>query len=170
MEGIVIRLGRSRNRRLSRKARQVEDPKLAKRYLIVVNLDEGRTMADTARALGVSETTVRRVRSRFLDCGEAGLVDRREENGDRKLDEQYLAILHEVVASSPQKHGFPRPTWTREMLVKVLKRKTGVEVDVSTMSRALAQIGARRGRPKPTVRWTVFWPIPRNPPLSSDRR
>lgn len=151
MERIVIRLGRSRNRRLSRKARQVEDPKLAKRYLIVVNLDEGRTVADTARALGVSETTVRRVRSRFLDCGEAGLVDRREENGDRKLDEQYLAILHEVVASSPQKHGFPRPTWTREMLVEVLKRKTGVEVDVSTMSRALAQIGARRGRPKPTV-------------------
>jgi transposase len=119
--------------------------------LIIVNLDEGRTVADTARALGVSESTVRRVRERFVECGEAGLVDRREENGDRKLDEEYLAILHEVVASSPQEHGFRRPTWTREMLVRVLKRRTGVEVDVSTMSRALAQIGARRGRPKPTV-------------------
>ena len=37
------------------------------------------------------------------------------------------------------------------MLVEVLKRKSGVKVHVSTMSRALAQIGARRGRPKPTV-------------------
>lgn len=151
MEGIVICLGRSCNRRFRKKARQSEDSKLARRYLIITNLDEGRTVSDTARALGVSETTVRRVRKRFMECGEAGLIDRREENGNRKLDEQYLGMLHEVVESSPQKHGFRRPTWTREMLVKVLKRKTGVQVDVSTMSRALAQIGTRRGRPKPTV-------------------
>jgi transposase len=37
------------------------------------------------------------------------------------------------------------------MLVEVLRRKTGIHVHLSTMSRALAQIGARRGRPKPTV-------------------
>jgi len=108
-------------------------------------------VADTGCALGVSESTVRRLRRRFSQQGEAGLVDRREDNGDTKLGEQYLAILYEVVASSPREHGFTRPTWTREMLVEVLKRKTGVEVHVSTMSRALAEIGARRGRPKPTV-------------------
>lgn len=151
MDGIVVSLGRRGNRSFRKKARESKDPKLAKRYLIIVNLDEGRTVVDTARALGVAESTVRRVRKRFVECGEAGLVDRREENGDRKLDEKYLATLHEVVASSPQIHGFRRPTWTREMLVRVLKRKTRVEVAVSTMSRALAQIGARRGRPKPTV-------------------
>lgn len=151
MDGIVVCLGRGCNRRFARKARECEDLKLAKRYLIVLNLDEGRTVADTARALGVSESTVRRVRKRFVEFGEAGLVDRREENGQRKLDEQYLATLHEVVAGSPQTHGFRRPTWTRETLVQVMKRKTGIQIDVSTMSRALAQIGARRGRPKPTV-------------------
>lgn len=151
MDGIVVRLGRGGNRSFRVKARKCNDPKLTRRYLIIVNLDEGRTVADTARALGVSESTVRRVRKRFLEHGEAGLVDRREENGDRKLDERYLSTLHEVVAGFPQEYGFRRPTWTREMLVQVLKRKTGVQVDVSTMSRALAQIGARRGRPKPTV-------------------
>lgn len=151
MQGIVVCLGRSCNRRFRQKARQANDPKLAKRYLIILNLDEGRSVADTARAFGMSESTVRRVRGRFLQRGEAGLVDGREDNGDTKLDEQYLATLHAVVASSPREHDFTRPTWTREMLAKVLKRKTGVEVHVSTMSRALAQIGARRGRPKPTV-------------------
>jgi transposase len=119
--------------------------------LTILNLDEGRSVADTACALGVSESTVRRLRRRFLEHGEAGLVDRREDNGDTKLHEQYLATLYEVVASSPREHGFVRPTWTREMLVEVLRRKTGVQVHLSTMSRALAQIGARRGRPKPTV-------------------
>lgn len=151
MKGIVVCLGRSCNRRFKRRARQAIDPKLAKRYMIVLNLDEGRSVADTARALGVSESTVRRVRGRFLQQGEAGLADRREDNGNKKLDEQYLATLYEVVASSPREHGFARPTWTREILVIVLRRRTGVEVHESTMSRALARIGARRGCPKPTV-------------------
>jgi hypothetical protein len=53
-----------------------------------------------------------------------------------------------VVASSPRKHGWKRPTWTREMLVKTIFQKTGVHIHVATMSRALRRIGARRGRPK----------------------
>jgi len=151
MKGIVICLGRSCNRRFRKTVRQTKDLRLARRYLIILNLDEGRSVTDTACALGVSESTVRRLRRRFSEHGEAGLVDRREDNGDTKLDEQYLATLYEVVASSPREHGFVRPTWTREMLVETLRQKTGVQVHLSTMSRALAQIGARRGRPKPTV-------------------
>lgn len=151
MKGIVVCLGRSCNRRFRKTARQTKDPKLARRYLMILNLDEGRSVVDTACALGVNESTVRRIRRRFLEHGEAGLVDRREDNGDTKLQEQYLATLYEVVASSPREHGFVRPTWTREILVEVLRRKTGIQVHLSTMSRALARIGARRGRPKPTV-------------------
>lgn len=37
------------------------------------------------------------------------------------------------------------------MLVRVLKRETGIRIHVATMSRALKTIGARRGRPKVTV-------------------
>jgi transposase len=37
------------------------------------------------------------------------------------------------------------------MLVETLRRKTGVRIHVATMSRALALIRARRGRPRPTV-------------------
>src|SRR5262249_35606463 len=62
------------------------------------------------------------------------------------------AILYRTVRSSPQKHGWRRPTWTRELLVETMARKTGVRIHVATMSRALALIRARRGRPRPTVR------------------
>lgn len=151
MDGILIGLGRHGNAKFRKQAQIAEDPKLAKRYLIIVNLDEGRTVSDTARALAVAESTVRRVRRRFLEDGEAGLIDRREENGEVKLSEDYLAKLHEVVAGSPESYGYQRPTWTREMLVQTLRRETGVSIHVSTMSRALKTIGARRGRPKPTV-------------------
>jgi transposase len=79
------------------------------------------------------------------------LIDRREDNGDDKLDERYLSTLWEVVASSPCEYGWKRPTWTREMLLETMVEETGVRMHVSTMSRALRLIHARRGRPKPTV-------------------
>jgi hypothetical protein len=42
------------------------------------------------------------------------------------------------------------------MLIETLARRTGVKVGLSTMSTALRQIRARRGRPKPTVKCP--WP------------
>ncbi len=151
MEDIVQKLPRRDKRRLKRRANGTDDRKLAIRYLIVLNLAEGRSASDTARSLGVSQSTVYRVAKRYREFGEAGLIDRREENGDDKLNERYLSTLWEVVESSPLEHGWKRPTWTREMLVETMRKKTGVRLHVSTMSRALGLIGARRGRPKPTV-------------------
>jgi transposase len=88
---------------------------------------------------------------RFTSEGEAGLVDRREGNGRLKLGEDYLATLADVLVDRANDHGWPRPTWTRELLVATLWGRTGVRVAVSTMSRALAAIGARRGRARPVV-------------------
>lgn len=151
MDGIIPHIGRRDKRRFKRLANRTKDRKLAVRYLIVLNLANGRSAADTAKSLAVARSTVYRVAERFRDFGEAGLVDRREENGDDKLDERYLSTLWDVVASCPLDHGWKRPTWTRELLLETMRKKTGVRIHVSTMTRALRLIGARRGRPKPTV-------------------
>ena len=151
MEGIIICLGRSRNRRVRKNARQASDPKLAVRYRIILNLDEGRTVSDTARALQIARSTVQRVARRFHEFGEAGLADRREDNGDRKVDEDYETRLACVVATCPIEHEWRRPTWTLEMLIETLRKQTNVQISTSTMSRALKRIGARLGQPKPTV-------------------
>jgi len=116
-----------------------------------VKLLRGRCVANIVRSLHVGRSTVYEVATRFRDCGEVGLVDRREENGDRKLDEAYLAKLHEVVAASPQDYGWRRPTWTRDRLAETMTWETGVRIHTSTMSTALKIISARQGRPKPTV-------------------
>src|SRR5713226_6350981 len=152
MEGIVPELRWSAKERLIRQMRRCSDAKQKVRYLIIVNLLNGRTVAESAKAVQVGRSTVYDVARRFRERGEAGLIDGREENGDRKLDERYLATLSEVVQSSPQDHGWRRPTWTREMLVDTLRQKTGVRINVATMSIALKTIGARRGRPKPSVK------------------
>jgi transposase len=137
--------------RLLRHFRRCHHADVRLRYLIVINLLNGRGAYRTAEVLGMHNTTVYRVAKRFRQCGEGGLWDGREDNGTVKLDERYLTELHRVVRSSPQKHGWRRPTWTRELLVEVVAAKTGVRIHVATMSRALALIRARRGRPRPTV-------------------
>jgi transposase len=121
------------------------------RYLIVINLLNGRSAYQTAEALHVHNTTVYRVAHRFRTHGEWGLWDAREDNGLTKLDEHFLATLYRVVRGTPQQYGWRRPTWTRELLVETLVRITGIRVHVTTMSRALAMVQARRGRPRPVV-------------------
>ena len=121
------------------------------RYLIVINVLSGRSAYQTAGVLGVHNTTVYRVAHRFRDHGEAGLWDAREDNGRTKLDDNYLSVLYRVVRGTPQQYGWRRPTWTRELLIETLARRTGVRIHVTTMSRALALVKARRGRPRPTV-------------------
>lgn len=151
MEGIIPALRCSAKERLCRQLRKCRDAKLRTRYLVVINLANDRSAEQTAAAVQVARSTVYRIARRFREAGEAGLIDRREENGERRLDEQYLQTLYDVVASSPEQYGWPRPTWTREMLVRTLWTLTGARIHVATMSRALEAIGARRGRPKPTV-------------------
>jgi transposase len=122
------------------------------RYLIIVNVWSGRSAREIEQVLKVHNTTVYRVVKRFRERGEASLWDGREDNGAEKLSEHFLQILDRVVRSNPQEHGWHRPTWTREILVKTMVRKTGVRIHVATMSRALALIRARRANPRPRVR------------------
>jgi len=137
---------------MSKRFRQCSIYAVRLRYLIVFNLWNGRGAREIEPILKVHNTTVYRVAQRFREYGEASLWDGREDNGAEKLSENYLGVLDTVVRSRPQDHGWRRPTWTRELLIETMVRKTGVRIHVTTMSRALAKIQARRGKPRPTVK------------------
>ena len=152
MSSILGRVRFSVKQELSRHLQQCRVGAVRIRYLIVTNLLNGRSAYQTAEVLGVHNTTVYRVAGRFREHGEWGLWDAREDNGDTKLDERFLSVLYEVVRATPQRYGWRRPTWTRELLVETMVRETGTRIHVTTMSRALGMVKARRGRPRPTVR------------------
>jgi transposase len=137
--------------KLCRSLRGCRNAGVRVRYLIIINLLNGRSAYETADVLGVHNTTVYRVVRRFRKRGEWGLWDAREDNGNNKLEEHYLGVLHDVVRATPQQYGWRRPTWTRELLVETLVRETGIRVHVTTMSRALAMVQARRAQARPTV-------------------
>lgn len=155
--------------RLLKDFQRCRDAGLRLRYLIVINLINGRGAYETAEVLGIHNTTVYRVARRFVQRGEWGLYDGREDNGTGKLDERYLELLYQAVRARPSDYGWRRPTWTRELLVETLAAQTGIRIHVATMSRALRLLGARRGRPRPTVRcpWS---PAAKNRRLNALRR
>jgi len=151
MARIVVRVRGPVKRELRKLRRKTSDKGLAGRCQIVLLWGEGEPWFDIAKGVGCSLSWVGRVIRRFRDHGIAGLYDRREDNGQTKLDEHYLTTLYDVVDKQPPDFGYPRPTWTQELLAKVMQEQTGVTVHPGTMSRALKQIGARLGQPKPTV-------------------
>ena len=151
MPKIVIRLEHRVKVKLRRIRRETRDKGLAVRCQIVLLVAKGRRRAVVAESVGCSVSWVNRVVARFRDDGVAGLHDRREDNGTVKADEWFLSALYDLVDQSPRDHGYPRPTWTRELLAKVMSDRTGISVHPATMSRALKAIGARPGRPRPTV-------------------
>ena len=151
MKQIVLKVRYSVKERLGRMLRISRNVGTRLRYLMIINVINGRSTRQTAKVLHVHHTTVGRVVQRFRRYGEAGLQDGRADNGADKLGEGYLQRLHTIVSNSPGLYGWRRPTWTRELLIETMVRLTGVRIHVTTMSRALALIKARRGRPKPMV-------------------
>jgi len=153
---ILPRPGSFVKKRFLKRFRHCSQALVRVRYLIIINIWNGRSAREIERVLKVHNTTVYRVVRQFRERGEASLWDGREDNGREKLCPDYLGLLDRIVRSNPQEHGWRRPTWTREMLVETMVRKTGVRIHVATRSRALAQIRARRANPRPRVRCPWF--------------
>lgn len=132
-------------------AMRCDDVALGVRCKIVRNLARGEAAVRIARILVCSESHVYRVAHRFITNGLEGLVDWRAENGEPKVHEAYVAVILEIVAGSPQQYGYQRTTWTQELLILVAEQRTETKISVSTMSRLLASLEIRQGRPKPIV-------------------
>lgn len=145
-------LSRRERQFLRNRARVATNAVLRDHCRVILRLVQGDGARAIAKSKLCSASQVYRVAKRFLDEGLPGLGDRREDNGDPKVDEKYEVALVEVVgATSPRDHGYGRPTWTQELLIAVLKKKTGVALSKSTMSRTLKRLKIRLGRPKPIV-------------------
>jgi transposase len=135
--------------KLRRKAQRCKDARLKTRLLIVLGAAEGWSGRRIAAALGCSPSHVSRTLQRWRELGEAGLIDRREDNGRPKADESYVGMVRWVLNGTPQDFFHRRPTWTKRLLIETARRYTGVAVSKTTMGRVLAALRARRGRAKP---------------------
>lgn len=135
--------------KLRRKAASIRDAATRVRYLIVLHADQSMPKSQIARAAGCCRQTVDRVINRYCELGEAGLLDRREDNGQAKVTTHYLSTLKWILESSPQAFFHRRPTWTHPLLIDTAAGYTGIRISKRTMGRVLKELKVRRGRPKP---------------------
>jgi transposase len=138
-------------RKLERLAKQTTDAAERTRHLIILKYDQGKGASTISKELHCSHSTPHRVARRFLELGEAGLVDGRCDNGTVKADERCYAVLAKLLEGSPRDYGWARPTWTQELFSKQIGAETGTSLCLGTISRMLKKLKARKGRPKPTV-------------------
>jgi transposase len=148
-KGCAIVVHPQTRRKLQRKALRCKDAAMRTRLLIICHSADGRSRPWIAQALGCCKTTVSRVRHRWRTAGEAGLVDRREDNGPTKVDEDLVATVQQILIGRPKDFGHRRSTWTLALLVQTAYQRTGVRVSRTTMGRILAVLKARWGRAKP---------------------
>jgi len=147
----IVLHGQTR-KKLRRVARKCKDADTRVRYLIVLRASEGWGGRKISKALGCSASTVSRTLDRWEGYGEAGLLDRREDNGQAKVNALFADTVLWILASTPRAFFHRRPTWTRALLAETAAQYTGVKVSVTTMGRLLRRLKVRRGRAKPTAR------------------
>jgi len=148
---IVIELGKKASRKMLRRMRQLKDGAMKSRYQIVWLYAQGRGCNEVAVALGCARSTASRVARRYERMGEAGLLDGRKEPRAEKVTDDAAAALCDLLEGSPEDFGWRRPTWTRELLAASLEEKLHITFSLPTITRLLQKIGARKGRPRPTV-------------------
>jgi transposase len=130
---------------------RAKDAGLRCRCKVVLALVQGTTPTMIAQGGLCAKSQVYRVAERFITEGLAGLADRREDNGERKINRVYERELLCLVGKSPQKFSYRRPTWTQELLILVLAERIEISISVSAMSRLLGRLGIGLKRPKPIV-------------------
>ena len=95
MKRIVVRLSYRVEERFGRRMHRMRDGRLRLRYQIVLLWSDGRSSGEIAAALRCAVSTAIFWAHRFLAGGEAGLVDRRSENGPKKVDLDLLQAVAE---------------------------------------------------------------------------
>jgi transposase len=119
-------------------------------------LVKGKAVGDIVQFLQCGKSLVYKVAHRFLEQAEAAFADRREDNGQTVVTKTVDTLVRLMVAETPRQFGHRRPTWTLELLVRVLRERSGIRLSRATLSRLLRRLKIRLGRPKPFVKCP--WP------------
>ena len=145
------KLSRSQRKELRRLAMRAKDAGMRCRCKLMFALVQGKSPTIIAHGGLCAKSQVYRVGDRFITEGLAGLADRREDNGERKITPVYERELLSLVEQLPREFGYRRPTWTQELLILVLAERVEISISVSAMSRLLGRSGIGLRRPKPIV-------------------
>lgn len=125
------------------------------RIEIMLMADAGYSQAQICKALGCAQVTARYwitiAQSGNAHCWNARLMGR-----PKKVNEQFLNRLQELVANSPREYGYGFRQWTAQWLARHLANELGVKVSDRHINYLLKKMGlSTRGQTLPPTRSEV---------------
>ncbi len=119
-----------------------------KRRLAIEAVREGATVESVAGMLKVSLRTVFHWLARYRNGGQHALREGRRSGRPRKLDVEVMRWLYQAITKhDPRQYDFPFNLWTLGLVRVLLKRKFGIELSKSGVSRLLRHLGLSPQRP-----------------------
>ncbi|MFB1045549.1 winged helix-turn-helix domain-containing protein [Streptomyces chrestomyceticus] len=111
--------------------------------------EQGRSNAEIARALRVSDESVRRWKRVWEEGGTDALRRRPATGCPPKLDDAQVERVRTALEQGAQAHGFEADLWTLERVGLVVERVTGVPLSQATVWRLLTgRLGWSLRRPE----------------------
>jgi transposase len=118
------------------------------RQRAVTQVQAGESPEVVARVFGVSRQAVYGWLARYRGGGWHALDARKRGGRPPKLDGKALRWLYQTVTGkSPQQLRFPFALWTAPLVATLLRRRFGVQLSRSSVSRLLGQLGLSAQRP-----------------------
>lgn len=137
------------------------------RILTVQQVEAGAHPDDMASSLGLNRSTIYKWLQRKISGGTEALKAKPISGRPPSLNEMHLKWLCKTLTDkTPQQLKLPLALWTRSQIIEALKRKFGLAVSKSALSRVLDKLGFTFQ--KPTVRFKQQDPVIVNKWLTSD--
>lgn len=131
-----------------RKFSQDEQGRKAKRALIILWFDEGKTEKEIADLLFISLRTVRRCIRRYEKENIGGLQDKKKSGRPRKANETVEKTVEEAMKKNPEDAGYKSGFWITRLLCVYLLTMFGISLSNSTIRRVMHRIDYVFRRPK----------------------
>ena len=117
----------------------------------VLLVAQGVSCTKAASLLGDSPRTVQYWVNRFEEEGFAGLADADRPGRPKKLNEQQLEHIAQVVRGSPQDAGMSTNIWDGKTLSAFINRQYEINLGVRQCQRLFRQLGFRLRKPRPLI-------------------
>ena len=154
-----LRLDRPTRRWLVWIDRKTRDADLRIRSRVLLKVHAGASPHAAARALGCAPSTAWRMVARFKEWGELSVFDGRWGNGPRKIGPAQARGICRLLAHRPPDYGYERPSWTLELLTRVIEQELGLPLSVGHLWKVLKALKVRWGMTRPVV--CCPWPAAR---------
>lgn len=144
-----LNLTRRERRVLQLQLTKTLDARVLRRTLAVTEFDQGRSVQEIAKMLGVTRQSIYNWVDIYRQSRDpTALGDQPGRGRPRSLEEDEERLLETFLAASPQDFGYPHANWTRALLAELLEDVTGKGLSLDTLRRTIQRLNYVWKRPR----------------------